>query len=380
MEKSIKNFINLTYDLFDKKKDIQLHPPYFDKLDIESVNKVIYDSNVSSIGPEVLTFEKKISTYVNCKYSSAIVNGTNALQVALKVIGVSQDSEVLTQSLTFVATSNAISYLSAEPVFIDVDIDTLGMSPSALKSFLDENGQKRNDGTYNKITGKKISACVPMHTFGFICRINDIIKICKEWDIPVIEDAAEALGSRINDCHAGTFGEMGILSFNGNKIITTGGGGMVLTNNKSFQKKIKHLSTTAKSSKDWEYIHDEIGYNFRMPNINAALGISQLDKLKSKIQKKKYLHELYKENLINTDFELLSPPSNQSWNYWLMALRLKSEEHKNLFLKQTNSLGIHTRPIWRLTHKLPMYKDCIKDSQKNSEILEKLIVNIPSYV
>ena len=325
-------------------------------------------------------FENKISSVINSKYSVACINGTAALYTSLLLAGVKKGDEVLTQALSFVATSNAISYLGAIPNFIDVDLDTLGMSSKALNDFLEENTLRLEEGTFNKKTGKKIAACVPMHTFGIMCRIDEIKKICKKWDIKLVEDSAEALGSKYKGLSAGKFGLLSSFSFNGNKIITSGGGGCIVTQSKLLHSKAKHITTTAKSSKNWEYIHDELGYNFRLPNINAAIGLGQIEQLHKKIESKKSLFELYQEFLPSMGLELTSIPKNTSWNYWLMSIKLSNKKDRDKFLKETNKNKIYTRPIWKLLYKLPMYKNCQRDAQSNAQILEDIIVNIPSNI
>ena len=278
------------------------------------------------------------------------------------------------------ATSNAISYTGGVPVYVDVDIDTMGMSPTALQDFLEEHCEIREEGTFNVKTRKKIGACVPMHTFGFMCRIDKIKKICKKWNIPLIEDAAEAFGSSYKGLSAGKYGMLSIFSFNGNKIITSGGGGCIVTEKKSLFKKAKHITSTAKISSNWEFNHDQVGYNYRMPNLNAAIALGQLEQINQKIQYKKTLYEHYKENLPNMGIELVQIPENTSWNYWLMAIKLSSKKERDKFLAFTNNKKVFTRPIWKLLYKLPMYRYAQRDSQKNSIFLEKTIVNIPSNI
>jgi aminotransferase in exopolysaccharide biosynthesis len=375
-----KNFNSLIRSIAKDQDVIGLHPPLFIGNEKRFINETIDSNYVSSVGKFVDKFEKNISSLTTSKYSIATVNGTSALQVALILGNVKQGDEVLTQALSFVATSNAISYLKAKPVFIDVDIDTMGMSPLALESFLEEFGEKRETGTYNKLTGSKISACLPMHTFGFMCRIDEIKKICLKWKINLIEDSAEALGSQYKLKYSGTFGLLSAYSFNGNKIITSGGGGCITTQDEELFKRAKHITTTAKISANYEYIHDEIGYNFRMPNINAALACAQLESFQDIIKNKKKLYEFYAEELPSIGIELASIPKETTWNYWLIPIILETKKDRDLFLEQTNKDKILTRPIWRLLYKLPMYSECQRDSQKNALLLEGKIVNIPSNV
>ena len=365
--------------IYNNKK-VYLHEPVFFGNEIKYLTEAIDSTFVSSVGPFVDRFEKDMANFNNIKRSVAVVNGTSALQVCLRLVGVEKDDEVLTQALTFVATSNSIKYLNADPVYIDVDLDTMGLSPQALESYLNEFGEIRKKGTYNKKSGKRIAACLPMHTFGFICRIDKIVEICKKWNIPVVEDAAEALGSEFKGKKSGSFGQISAFSFNGNKIITSGGGGSIVTNNKKLADRAKYLTTTARDSSNFEYIHNELGYNFRMPNINAALICAQLENIDKIIQNKKSLYIDYKSFLNDKGLNLVSIPKNVEWNYWLFSVQLENKKERDLFLKETNDNFVMTRPIWQLMYKLPMYKNCLRDDQKNAEFLVDRIVNIPSGV
>ena len=363
--------------IYNNKK-VYLHEPVFFGNEIKYLTEAIDSTFVSSVGPFVDRFEKDMANFNNIKRSVAVVNGTSALQVCLRLVGVEKDDEVLTQALTFVATSNSIKYLNADPVYIDVDLDTMGLSPQALESYLNEFGEIRKKGTYNKKSGKRIAACLPMHTFGFICRIDKIVEICKKWNIPVVEDAAEALGSEFKGKKSGSFGQISAFSFNGNKIITSGGGGAIVTNNKKLADRAKYLTTTARDSSNFEYIHNELGYNFRMPNINAALISTQLENIDKIIRNKKSLYLDYKSFLNDKGLNLVSIPKNVEWNYWLFSVQLENKKERDLFLKETNDNFVMTRPIWQLMYKLPMYKNCLRDNQKNAEFLADRIVNIPS--
>ena len=375
-----KNFNSLLKSISGNSKTIELHSPFFSGNEKKYVNQTIESTFLSTVGKFVDKFENDISALTKSKYSIATVNGTSAIHISLILANVQPNDEVLTQALSFVATSNAISYLKAKPIFIDVDIDTMGMSPIALTSFLEEFGDKRENGTFNKLTKNKITACLPMHTFGFMCRIDEIKKICDNWGINLVEDSAEALGSRFKGNYSGTFGLLSAYSFNGNKIITSGGGGCITTQNKDLYQRAKHITTTAKISKGYEYIHDQIGYNFRMPNINAALGCAQLESFQNTIDNKKKLYQFYSEQLPLIGLELATIPKDTSWNYWLMPIILENKTDRDLFLKETNRNKIMTRPVWRLLFKLPMFNNCQKDSQKNARLLESTIVNIPSNV
>jgi len=359
---------------------IPLHEPRFSGNEKKYLNECIDSTFVSSVGKFVDEFENKIASYTGVKYAIATSNGTSALHISLLISGVESGDEVISQPLTFVATCNAISYCNAAPVFIDVDKDTMGMSPVALESFLKTNTTVKNQQCVNKSTGNIIKACIPMHTFGHPCRIEEIQKICKEWHIILVEDSAESLGSFYNNQHTGTFGELGVISFNGNKIITSGGGGCILTNNEDLAKKAKHITTTAKEPHKWEYTHDMVGYNYRMPNLNAALIVAQLEQLDGFLKSKKALAKLYKEFFQNGDIHFVTDPENAKSNYWLNSIILKSKDQRNLFLDETNSQGIMTRPIWVLMNKLPMFEEAQCGDLTNAEWLEERVVNIPSSV
>ena len=374
-------FINFTKEIFDTNEFIPLHEPIFFGNEKKYILDTIDSTFVSSIGKYVDQFESMIAKFTGTKKAIAVVNGTCALQVALRLAGVKSNEEVITQALTFVATANAINYLNCDPIFIDVDLDNMGLSPDSLEDFLYKFAELRDDGTYNKKTGKKISACVPMHTFGLMCRIDKIINICSKWKIQVVEDSAEALGSKYKNKSAGSFGLLSAFSFNGNKIITSGGGGAITTNDFSIGEKAKYLTTTAKKPHKWEYVHDELGYNFRMPNINAALACAQLEKIDNIKSSKKKLFNEYKSFFRNyEDITIIDIPKHTNWNYWLFSVKLKNKDSREKFLDQTNKNGVMTRPIWRLMYKLPMYKHCQKDAQHNAEYLEERIINIPSNV
>ena len=359
---------------------IPLHRPVFEGNERQYLIDCIDSNFVSSVGAKVTEFEEKVAKFTGSKYAVATVNGTAALHVAIELAGVKPGDEVISQALTFVATCNAISYAGAKPLFIDVDVDTMGLSPAALKRFLEENAEKRASGTFNKISGKKISACVPMHTFGFPCRITKIAEICADWDITLIEDAAESLGSYVGSRHTGTFGSMATLSFNGNKVITTGGGGMIITDDTELAKRAKYITTTAKVPHPYEFVHDGIGYNYRMPNLNAALGCAQMERLDEFLTLKAQLADQWDTffNMRGADF--VKATDQNIANHWLNAIILDSREDRDGFLKLTNNNNVMTRPIWKLMSKLPMFKNCQTDGLENSLWLEDRVVNIPSSV
>jgi aminotransferase in exopolysaccharide biosynthesis len=357
--------IKFIRNIFQTEGFIPLHEPFFDNREKEIMVECIESGFVSSVGKFVDEFEVKIAEFCGVKKAVACVNGTNALHLALLLSGIKTGDKVITQPLTFIATVNAIKYCGAEPIFVDVDSDTIGLSAEKLEDFL----QKNYD--------KKIKAVLPMHTFGKPCRIDEIKKICDKYNLKLIEDCAESLGSFYKNSHTGNFGDVGVLSFNGNKIITTGGGGMLLFNDENLARRAKHLTTQAKISHKWEFAHDEIGFNYRMPNINAALGLAQLEKLPELLKKKRKLAKKYQ------DFfgEKFIPETKYSiQNHWLNAILLKDKAEQESFLQATNDSGIMTRPVWRLMNKLPMFKDCVHGDLSNAIWLEERLVNIPSGV
>ena len=379
MMSDISKTIDFIRKTFNTEEFIPLHAPHFGGNEKKYLNETIDSTFVSSVGAFVNLFEEKMAEYTGAKFAIACVNGTNALHMAMLVCGVERDDEVLSQSLTFIATANAISYIGAKPVFIDVDKDTMGMSPEALKRFLENHATKNEDGfTYNRTSGKRISACIPMHTFGLPLRIDEIAEICENWNIVLIEDAAESLGSYYKGKHTGVFGKIGVFSFNGNKTITCGGGGALITDDEELAIKAKHLTTQAKIPHTWKFRHDDIGYNYRMPNLNAALACAQLEQLDKILENKRELAEKYKTFFADTHYKFVNEPENSKANYWLNALILENEEERDLFLTETNENGVMTRPIWDLMSSLPMFEDCQNDGLEKSKWLEERVVNIPS--
>jgi len=375
--KQITDFIKQT---FNQDGFIPLHEPRFSGNEKKYLNDCIDSTFVSSVGAYVDRFEKDFAAYTGAKFTVAVVNGTAALHVALKLAGVERGDEVITQPLTFVATANAINYCGAAPIFIDVDIDTLGMSAKALKSFLENNCKLENGLCVNKKSGRTIKACLPMHTFGHPCRIDEIKEICAAWKLTLTEDAAESLGSFYKDKHTGTFGELGIFSFNGNKIVTSGGGGVIVTDDEALAKRAKHLTTTAKVPHKWEYVHDEVGFNYRMPNINAALMCAQLEQLDEFLAGKRELAKLYAEFFSSLGVRFSLEPKDSCSNYWLNSVIFDNVEERDTFLEYSNSSGVMTRPIWKLMNKLKPYSDSMAGDLSNAEYLEARVVNIPSSV
>ena len=370
--------INFIKSIFKNDNFIPLHEPKMVGNEKKYLNECIDSTFVSTVGKFVNEFEKQITKYTGAKYAIATTNGTSALHTSLILADVDKDSEVITQSLTFVATCNAISYCNAKPIFIDVDRDTMGLSPSSLRFFLENNTTVKNKKCINNKTKKIIKACVPMHSYGHPCRIDEIRKICDEYNIFLVEDAAESVGSFYKGKHTGTFGQIGTFSFNGNKIITAGGGGCIITNDKFFANKAKHLTTTAKVSHKWEFNHDMVGYNYRMPNLNAAILVAQLENLDNFIKKKRQLAKNYEVFFKSINYTFFSEPKDSKSNYWLNSIILRDKKQRDKFLEDTNSKGVMTRPIWTLMNKLPMFKDAECDELKNSEWLYQRGVNIPS--
>ena len=381
MKRVLYDLLSFIKSLYPNEDPIPLHAPRFQEKEKKYLADCIDSTYVSYVGPYVTKFEDSIRAYTGARHAIAMVNGTAAIQIALIAAGLKPGEEVITQALTFVATANGIKHADGEPVFIDVDKDTLGMSPVALSEFLSRNIEKRNDGCYNTKTGRKLFAVMPMHTFGLACRIQQIKAICEEWRLPLIEDAAESLGSFYKGKHTGNWGKLSILSFNGNKTITTGGGGAIITNDEALAKLAKHLTSTAKIPHRWEYRHDYIGYNYRMPNINAALGCAQMEQLTGFLNKKRNLAERYSRAFRNVDgVKFFTEPPHAKSNYWLNCLLLDKTdaEQRNKILEKTNDAGIMTRPVWTLLNKLNMFRDCPRMDLSCAEDLEVRIINIPS--
>lgn len=422
--KKYQHIIDKIRQLFNEPSAfIPLHAPVFNGNEKKYLNECIDSTFVSSVGKFVDQFEEKMAEFTGAKKAVVCVNGTNALHLALQMVGVQREDEVITQALTFIATANAISYAGAHPVFLDVDRDTMGLSPEKLEKWLSENVELRETEVkveaevetknevetetevkssqpkskpkskpepepkpFNKKTGRRIAACVPMHTFGHPCRMDKLMEVCNKYNIPVVEDAAESIGSYYKGKHTGTFGEIGVLSFNGNKTITTGGGGMLLFNDEALAAKVKHLTTQAKVPHPWEFRHDDIGYNYRMPNLNAAVGLAQLEQLPKFLAAKRQLAKQY-NNFFKTSTStstststFVKEPENSQSSYWLNAILLENRAERDLFLKETNEADVMTRPIWELMTELPMFQHCQKDDLIVSRELADRVVNIPSSV
>lgn len=373
--------INFIKELYGNQEFTPLAVPVFAGNEKQYLNECIDTTFVSSVGKFVNRFEEEMARYTGAKRAVVCVSGTNALHMSLILAGVERDDEVLTQALTFIATCNALSYIGAHPVFLDVDMSTMGLSPDAMKEWLFKNAEIRGGECWNKNSGRRIKACVPMHTFGHPVRIEEIASLCEEWNIELVEDAAESIGSLYKGRHTGTFGKVGAISFNGNKTITTGGGGMMLFNDEELGAYAKHITTQAKVPHRWEFRHDHIGYNYRMPNINAALGCAQLENLDKYVASKRKVAAEYIEFFKNVDgVDFFVEPEDTFSNYWLSAVVLKDKDAQLDFLQQTNDNGVMTRPIWELMNRLPMFEKCENDGLKNTIWFADRVVNIPSSV
>ena len=369
------------HQLFGTEETVPLHTPLFIGNEKKYLEECIDTTFVSSVGKFVDRFEADMAAYTGAKKAVVCVSGTNALHMALMLVGVERDDEVLTQALTFIATCNAVSYIGAHPVFIDVDRDTLGLSPRAVKDWLVKNAELRNGACYNKRTGRRVKACVPMHTFGHPVKIDELLTVCDEWHIELVEDAAESIGSLYKGRHTDTFGKVGAISFNGNKTITTGGGGMLLFQDEELGKLAKHLTTQAKVPHRWAFVHDHIGYNYRMPNINAALGCAQLENIERYVENKRETAAIYADFFKDIpDITFFTEPEDCRSNYWLNVVMLKDKAAQQEFLEYTNDHGVMTRPVWELMNRLEMFKRCETDGLENTRWLADRIVNIPSSV
>lgn len=378
---SYQHITDFIHKLYGTPDFVPLHVPTFAGNEKAYLMECIDSTFVSSVGKFVDRFEEEVARYTGAAAAVVCVSGTNALHMAMMLVGVERGDEVLTQALTFVATCNAISYIGAHPVFIDVDRDTMGLSPAAVQQWLETHAELRPDGCYNKETGRRIKCCVPMHTFGHPMRVDELAAVCKQWQLELVEDAAESLGSFYKGKHTGTYGKVGAISFNGNKTITTGGGGMLLFQDAELGRRAKHLTTQAKLPHRWEFVHDQVGYNYRMPNINAALGCAQMETLEPFVLNKRETAARYAEFFATVpEMTFVTEPEHARANYWLNAVLLPDKEAQLRFLEYTNDHGIMTRPVWELMNRLPMFAHCQTDSLQNTIWLADRLVNIPSSV
>lgn len=373
--------VDFIHEMYGNSEFVPLSVPRFIGNEKEYLNECIDTTFVSSVGKFVDRFEEEMAHYTGAKKAVVCVSGTNALHMSLLLVGVERDDEVLTQALTFVATCNALSYIGAHPVFIDVDRETMGLSPKAVRTWLEKNVELKNGICHNKRTGRRVKACVPMHTFGHPVKLDELVDVCQEWQIELVEDAAESIGSLYKGRHTGTFGKVGAISFNGNKTITTGGGGMMLFQDEELGELAKHITTQAKVPHRWEFRHDHIGYNYRMPNINAALGCAQLEHLDEFVASKRKVAQEYADFFKNiSDIDFFVEPEDSQSNYWLNVVLLKNKEAQHDFLEYTNYHGVMTRPIWELMNRLPMFEKCENDGLRNTIWFADRVVNIPSSV
>ncbi|WP_152812884.1 LegC family aminotransferase [Vibrio sp. VGrn 2] len=370
--------VEFVRDTYKTDEFIPLHAPTFDGNEKAYVMETIESTFVSSVGKFVDDFERKIEAYTGTTKAVATVNGTAALHAALYMADVQRGDLVITQALTFVATCNALYHMGAEPIFVDVSPVSLGLCPKAVDAFLEENAEVTDVGCIHKKTGRRIKAVVPMHTFGHPVELDELVAVCLKWNITLVEDAAESLGSFYKGKHTGTIGDFGAVSFNGNKIITTGGGGMVLCKTQELGARTKHVTTTAKVPHPYEFFHDEPGFNYRMPNLNAALGCAQMEVIEQYLKQKRLLAEGYKNFFKGTDFNFVTEPEYAKSNYWLNAIVCPDKESREEVLACTNGSGVMTRPIWQLMHRLPMFENVIRDDLSVSELLEQRLVNLPS--
>ena len=373
-----KSIVEFVRDTYKTDEFIPLHAPTFDGNEKAYVIETIESTFVSSVGKFVDDFEKKIEAYTGTAKAVATVNGTAALHAALYMADVERGDLVITQAWTFVATCNALYHMGAEPIFLDVSPVSLGLCPKAVDAFLEENAEVTDAGCIHKKTGRRIKAVVPMHTFGHPVELDELVAVCLKWNITLVEDAAESLGSFYKDKHTGTIGDFGAFSFNGNKIITTGGGGMVLCKTQELGARTKHVTTTAKVPHPYEFFHDEPGFNYRMPNLNAALGCAQMEVIEQYLKQKRMLAEDYKNFFKGTDIKFVTEPEYAQSNYWLNAIICPDKESREEIITTTNSLGVMTRPIWQLMHRLPMFENAIRSDLTHSEFIEAHLINIPS--
>lgn len=375
-----KDLVGLIRNIYAEEL-IALHRPIFEGSEKSYLVDCVDSNFVSSVGARVTEFEERIAGFVGARFGVATVNGTAALHAALVLAGVKCGDEVLTQALTFVATCNAVAYTGSKPVFLDVDRDTLGLSPEAVSRFLKVHADVDESGCcINRSTGRRIAACVPMHTFGHPVRMAELDDVCNAYGIPMVEDAAESLGSYLGERHTGTFGCVGTLSFNGNKVITTGGGGMIVTDDEELAARAKHLTTTAKQPHGYEFYHDEVGFNYRMPNLNAALGMAQFERLTDMLAAKREVARRYESFFAERSQEFISERMGTRANYWLNTILMESRADRDELLAYMNERGVMTRPIWRLMNELPMYRHCWNDGLEVSQWLEDRMVCLPSSV
>lgn len=372
------SIVEFVRDTYKTDEFIPLHAPTFNGNEKAYVMETIDSTFVSSVGKFVDDFERKVEAYTGTAKAVATVNGTAALHAALYMADVQRGDLVITQALTFVATCNALYHMGAEPIFVDVSPVSLGLCPKAVDAFLSEHAEITEAGCIHKNTGKRIKAVVPMHTFGHPVELDELVAVCLKWNLALVEDAAESLGSFYKGKHTGTVGDVSAVSFNGNKIITTGGGGMVLCKTEELGARTKHVTTTAKVPHPYEFFHDEPGFNYRMPNLNAALGCAQMEVIEQYLKKKRQLAKCYENLFSGTDFQFVTEPDYAESNYWLNAIICPDKKSREEILAGTNSAGVMTRPIWQLMHRLPMFENAMRGDLTYSEFIEAHLINLPS--
>ncbi|MFL9755292.1 LegC family aminotransferase [Vibrio cyclitrophicus] len=372
------SIVEFVRDTYRTDEFIPLHAPTFNGNEKAYVMETIDSTFVSSVGKFVDDFERKIEAYTGTAKAVATVNGTAALHAALYMADVQRGDLVITQALTFVATCNALYHMGAEPIFVDVSPVSLGLCPKAVDAFLSEHAETTEAGCIHKQTGKRIKAVVPMHTFGHPVELDELVAVCLKWNLVLVEDAAESLGSFYKGKHTGTVGDVSAVSFNGNKIITTGGGGMVLCKTEELGARTKHVTTTAKVPHPYEFFHDEPGFNYRMPNLNAALGCAQMEVIEQYLKQKRQLAKCYEDLFSGTDFQFVTEPDYAESNYWLNAIICPDKKSREEILAGTNSAGVMTRPIWQLMHRLPMFENAMRGDLTYSEFIEAHLINLPS--
>ncbi|MDH6027931.1 LegC family aminotransferase [Vibrio splendidus] len=372
------SIVEFVRDTYRTNEFIPLHAPTFNGNEKAYVMETIESTFVSSVGKFVDDFERKIEAYTGAAKAVATVNGTAALHAALYMADVQRGDLVITQALTFVATCNALYHMGAEPIFVDVSPVSLGLCPKAVDAFLIEHAEVTKTGCIHKNTGKRIKAVVPMHTFGHPVELDELVAVCLKWNLVLVEDAAESLGSFYKGKHTGTMGDVSAVSFNGNKIITTGGGGMVLCKTEELGARTKHVTTTAKVPHPYEFFHDEPGFNYRMPNLNAALGCAQMEVIEQYLKRKRQLAKCYENLFSGTDFQFVTEPDYAESNYWLNAIICPDKKSREEILAGTNSAGVMTRPIWQLMHRLPMFENAMRGDLTYSEFIEAHLINLPS--
>ena len=380
MKKDFEAIIGQIKSMYSGQDMVPLHAPRFFGNEKRYLEECIDTTYVSYVGRFVTAFEDQVKKLLGLRNAVAIVNGTAALHMTLLSSGIGQGDEVITQALSFAATAAGIRHSGADPAFVDVDRDSLGMSPSSLDDFLTAKGERKANGLYDRENGKRIAAVIPMHTFGHPARIAEIRQVCDDHDVPLIEDAAESIGSRIGERHMGTYGKAAILSFNGNKTVTAGGGGMIVTNDDVLAERVRHISTTAKIKHRWEYFHDEVGYNLRLTNLNAAVACAQMEYLDEILKSKRLVTEEYIRFFDEKGIAFVKERPGCHSNYWLNAIIMDNREERDAFLAYSNDNGVQTRPAWTLLNKLPPYSMSTRTDLVNAEWLEDRIVNIPSGV